>query len=151
MCNHKGPQIWKKESVRSDAIWERLNWPLLTLKMARVEEYEQSWEAGKGKKKDSPLDSPRRRTALAAPWLLFYASFRKSSRPREWTCISCIGRQVLYHWAPGKPPPSLNIICFKFIINLIRDTLHFIILNFISLIMCKVEVIILLTLSYSDR
>ena len=24
---------------------------------------------------------------------------RGSSQPRDWTCISCIGRQVLYHWA----------------------------------------------------
>ena len=23
----------------------------------------------------------------------------RSSWPRDWTCISCIGRQVLYHWA----------------------------------------------------
>ena len=22
--------------------------------------------------------------------------------PRDWTCISCIGWQILYHWAPGK-------------------------------------------------
>ena len=26
-------------------------------------------------------------------------SFRGSSRPRNQTCISCIGRQILYHWA----------------------------------------------------
>ena len=44
-----------------------------------------------------------------------------SSQPRDWTCISCIGRQILYHWAswesavymhiyplsyPSLPPPS---------------------------------------------
>ena len=23
---------------------------------------------------------------------------RGSSQPRDWTCISCIGRQILYHW-----------------------------------------------------
>ena len=27
------------------------------------------------------------------------SSSRGSSRPRDWTCISCIGRQILYHWA----------------------------------------------------
>ena len=30
-------------------------------------------------------------------------SFRGSTQPRDWTrvsCISCIGRQILYHWAP---------------------------------------------------
>ena len=24
---------------------------------------------------------------------------RRSSQPRDWTCISCIGRWILYHWA----------------------------------------------------
>ena len=24
---------------------------------------------------------------------------RGSSQPRNWTCVSCIGRQILYHWA----------------------------------------------------
>ena len=27
---------------------------------------------------------------------------RGSSRPRHWTCVSCIGRQVLYHWTTRK-------------------------------------------------
>ena len=27
-----------------------------------------------------------------------------SSRPREWTQVSCIGRQILYHWVPGEAP-----------------------------------------------
>ena len=26
-------------------------------------------------------------------------SFRGSSWPRDWTCVSCTGRQILYHWA----------------------------------------------------
>ena len=31
---------------------------------------------------------------------------RGSSWPRDWTCVSCIGRQILYHWATlGSPPP----------------------------------------------
>ena len=25
--------------------------------------------------------------------------FQDSSWPREWSCVSCIGRQILYHWA----------------------------------------------------
>ena len=28
--------------------------------------------------------------------------FRASSTPRNWTCISCIDRQILYHWAIRK-------------------------------------------------
>ena len=33
----------------------------------------------------------------------FAISFsRGSSRPRDQTCVSCIGRQVLYHWATGE-------------------------------------------------
>ena len=27
------------------------------------------------------------------------SSFRGSPPPRDWTCISCIGRRILYHWA----------------------------------------------------
>ena len=27
------------------------------------------------------------------------SSFRESSQPRDQTCISCIGRRILYHWA----------------------------------------------------
>ena len=30
-------------------------------------------------------------------WVVISSS-RGSSRPRDWTCISCIGRQILYHW-----------------------------------------------------
>ena len=32
---------------------------------------------------------------------------RGSSRPRDWTCISCIGRQILYHWATREVPGEL--------------------------------------------
>ena len=28
---------------------------------------------------------------------------RESSRPRDWTHVSCIGRWILYPWVPGKP------------------------------------------------
>ena len=43
---------------------------------------------------------------------------REPSQPRNWTCISCIGRQILYHWATretlqlgmGCPHIWLNII-----------------------------------------
>ena len=31
------------------------------------------------------------------------SSFRVSSWPRDWICVSCIGRQILYHWATGEP------------------------------------------------
>ena len=27
------------------------------------------------------------------------SSFRRSSWPRDWTCVSCFGRQILYYWA----------------------------------------------------
>ena len=38
---------------------------------------------------------------------------RGSSWPRDQTrlsCASCIGRQILYHWPPGKPKRDLNTI-----------------------------------------
>ena len=29
---------------------------------------------------------------------------RSSSRTRDWTCVSCVGRQILYHWATRETP-----------------------------------------------
>ena len=35
---------------------------------------------------------------------------RGSSRPRDRTCISCIGRQILYHWATWEAPsPAFSL------------------------------------------
>ena len=39
-------------------------------------------------------DFPGKNTAVGCHSLL-----QGSSWPRDWTCFSCIGRQVLYHWA----------------------------------------------------
>ena len=33
---------------------------------------------------------------------------RGSSWPRDWPCVSCIGRQVLYRWAPREAPHTNN-------------------------------------------
>ena len=30
--------------------------------------------------------------------------FRGSSQPRDWTHISCTGKQILHHWATGETP-----------------------------------------------
>ena len=42
-----------------------------------------------------------------------------SSQPRAWiyiSCISCIGKQILYHWATGEANMHMrNLIFFKFI------------------------------------
>ena len=37
-----------------------------------------------------------------------------SSWTRDWACISCIGRQVLYHWATREAPESLNHCIWQF-------------------------------------
>ena len=34
--------------------------------------------------------------------------FRDSSRPRDQTHVSCIGRQILYHWATREAFPCIN-------------------------------------------
>ena len=34
--------------------------------------------------------------------------FRGSSQSRDQTHVSCIGRQILYHWTSGEAPPSLH-------------------------------------------
>ena len=39
--------------------------------------------------------------------LVVISSFRGSSQPRDWTCgscVSCIGRQILYHWTTWETP-----------------------------------------------
>ena len=36
------------------------------------------------------------------------SSSREPSGPRNWTRVSGIGRQILYHWATGKPQVSLS-------------------------------------------
>ena len=51
----------------------------------------------------SPLDSSVRGIfqARILEWVVISSS-RGSSWPRDWTCVSCvscIGRQILYHWA----------------------------------------------------
>ena len=33
---------------------------------------------------------------------------RRSSWPKDQTCISCTGRQILYHWATREAPHTLN-------------------------------------------
>ena len=41
---------------------------------------------------------------------------RRSSRPRNWTCISCIsclGSQILYHWATREAPRNGIIVFIK--------------------------------------
>ena len=41
---------------------------------------------------------------------------RRSSRPRNWTCISCIsclGSQILYHWATWEAPRNGIIVFIK--------------------------------------
>ena len=35
---------------------------------------------------------------------------RGSSWPKDWTCVSCIGRQILYNWMTGEAPVRLYTI-----------------------------------------
>ena len=41
--------------------------------------------------------------ARTVEWVAVFFS-RRSSQPRDCTCISCIGRQILYHWATWEAP-----------------------------------------------
>ena len=41
-----------------------------------------------------PWNSPGKTTGVVA-----ISFFRRSSWLRDWTCVSCIGRWILYHWA----------------------------------------------------
>ena len=44
-------------------------------------------------------------------WVAIFFS-RGSSQPRDWTCISCIGRQILYHCVTGK-----TFLCFLILLQ----------------------------------
>ena len=35
------------------------------------------------------------------------SSSRGSSQPRDWTCVSCTNRRILYHWAAREIPSSM--------------------------------------------
>ena len=41
------------------------------------------------------------------------SSSRGSSRPREWTRVSCIGRRIVYHWATWEAQEALRMHIFK--------------------------------------
>ena len=55
-----------------------------------------------------PWDSPGKDTSVGCHFL-----YQGSSLPRNRTCISCLGRQILYHWTTMEAPlnwlPSFNI------------------------------------------
>ena len=42
-------------------------------------------------------------------WSGCHFLFRESFRPRDWTCISCVGRWILYHGAAWEAPWPTNI------------------------------------------
>ena len=46
-----------------------------------------------------PVSSVHEISQAKIPEWVAISSSRESSQPRDWTCVSCIGRQVLYHWA----------------------------------------------------
>ena len=46
--------------------------------------------------------------AKTLEWVAISSS-RGSSWPRDWTCISCIGRRVLYHWATREPICNIRL------------------------------------------
>ena len=53
-------------------------------------------------------------------WVAICSS-RGSSQPKDWTCISCvscIGRRILYHWATWEAhtPPCVNIASGKAVV-----------------------------------
>ena len=45
------------------------------------------------------------------------SSSRRSSRPRDRTCVSCIGRWVLYHWATLEAPLYKSLMGKYYFLN----------------------------------
>ena len=39
-------------------------------------------------------------------WIAIFSS-RRSSQSRDWTCVFCIGKLILYHWATWEAPIDL--------------------------------------------
>ena len=50
--------------------------------------------------------------ARTLEWVVISFS-RGSSRPRDWTPISCIGRCILYHQATREAPPASLVLCYN--------------------------------------
>ena len=57
------------------------------------------------------------------------SSSRESFRPRDWTCVSCIDRQILYHWATWK----CLILYYYHLKNYFRQEVWFHLIQFPSL------------------
>ena len=64
------------------------------------------------------------------------SSSRGSYQPRDWTwvsCIFCIGRHILYHWAPWEPQPvKFSFLCYTVgsCFSILRAMLYMLIANF---------------------
>ena len=50
-----------------------------------------------------PWNSPGKTTGVVA-----ISFFRRSSWLRDWTCVSCIGRWILHHWATWEAHPQTS-------------------------------------------
>ena len=48
---------------------------------------------------------------------------RGSSQPRDWICLSCIGRQVVYHWATWEALFNIVCVCYTSLCLTLRDPL----------------------------
>ena len=55
-------------------------------------------------------------------WFVIYSS-RASSQPMDWTCISCIARQILYHWATWEAPWTHKCTCSCLVTSVVSDSL----------------------------
>ena len=56
-------------------------------------------------------------------WSRLHFSSRGSSQPRDWTCVSCIHREILYHCTTWETRQSLNAIKYPVIVE-ISDCWH---------------------------
>ena len=70
-------------SVMSNSLWSHGLWPTRLL---------------------CPWDFPAKNTGVGC-----HSFSRESSRPRDQTCISCIGRWILYHWGTGEAPREVDV------------------------------------------
>ena len=51
-----------------------------------------------------PWDFPGKSIGVRCHFLLLQTPPQESSQPRNWTCVSCIGRRTLYDWAAREAP-----------------------------------------------
>ena len=92
---------------------ELLGWVLIQYCMLSSQSYSTLWDPMDCSPPGSSVHGLSQARILG--WVAISFS-RGSSQPRDWTCISCItctGRQILYHWALWKAQSNISGVLLR--------------------------------------